>query len=420
MPKLAIFCKWSPFCSGQKREGWVPPSLPKTIIATIVDSFVAEDWKDLYDEPSPLTIMCWNTKTGAVVGQRRLPYIEKIAVLDAGRIAIVTNRPPIGGQITSDNVSESSLSIWNLHKDQIEVEMDLFDRVGAVAVSPDGTFLAAFMPSTTTIQVWQTSDWRPVRAFELEPLEDDSVSPESSFLTAIEVQKLPRNQKKNPGMQGRVVRRFDFMNRDVLAISFDERTVELDLRSSSGYVTSTIEYPSKLFSRVSHYRDTQGEIAITSVYYDSGAGESKVEMYYLVPPEKRYPPDSYLYLIKRFAGRVHQLTIVDDACVLGLVSYKTPYRWKMSYKQRFGLVNVVSGRVVMLNDLDRLRDGDNQFAAHLSPRGDAVAYWAYPYNGEPRLSIQYIDSAPLQVKGLSLPNQLARHRKLGEQKQSML
>jgi len=102
-----------------------------------------------------------------------------------------------------------------------------------------------------------------------------------------------------------------------------------------------------------------------------------------------------------------------------LVSYKTPYRWKMSYKQRFGLVNVVSGRAVMLNDLDRLRDGDNQFAAHLSPRGDAVGYWVYPYDGEPRLSIQYIDAAPLRVKGLSLPDQLARHRKLGEPKQNM-
>jgi len=33
-------------------------------------------------------------------------------------------------------------------------------------------------------------------------------------------------------------------------------------------------------------------------------------------------------------------------------------------------------------------------------------YWVYPYDGEPRLSIQYIDAAPLQVKGLSLPNQL--------------
>ncbi len=73
----------------------------------------------------------------------------------------------------------------------------------------------------------------------------------------------------------------------------------------------------------------------------------------------------------------------------------------------------------MLNDLDRLRDGDNQFAAHLSPRGDAVGYWVYPYDGEPRLSIQYIDAAPLRVKGLSLPDQLARHRKLGEPKQNM-
>jgi hypothetical protein len=221
-------------------------------------------------------------------------------------------------------------------------------------------------------------------------------------------------------MQDRDARRFDFMNRDVLAVSFDERTVELDLCSSSGHVTSTIEYPSKLLSRVSCYRDTQSEIAIASVHYDSGTGESKVEMYYLVPPEKRYPPDSYLHLTKRFAGRVHQFTIVDNACVLGLVSYETPYRWKMSYKQRFGLANVVSGRAVILNDLDRLRDGDNQFAAHLSPRGDVVAYWVYPYDGEPRLSLQYIDAAPLRVEGLSLPDQLARLRKLGEQKPSML
>jgi transcriptional regulator with XRE-family HTH domain len=368
------------------------------IIATIVDSFVAEDLKDLYDEPYHLTVMCWDTKTGAVVGQKRLPYIEKIAVLDADRVAIVTNPPLRGDQITPDNVSESSLSIWNLHKDQIEVEMELFDRVGAVAVSPYGTFLAAFMPSTSTIQVWQTSDWRAIRAFKLQPFEDDTTSPESPFLTAIEVQELLHKPKKGPRMQGRDTRRFDFMNRDVLAVSIDERTIELDLRSSSGHVTSTIEYPSKPFSRVSHYRDTQGEIAITSVHYDSGTCESSVEMYYLVPPEKRYPFDSYLHLTKRFAGRVHQFTNVDNACVLGLVSYETPYRWKMSYKQRFGLVNVVSGRAVILNDLDRLRDGDNQFAAHLSPRGDVVAYWVYPYDSEPRLSIQYIDATPCESK----------------------
>lgn len=306
------------------------------IIATIVDSFVAEDWKDLYDEPYPLTVICWNTKTGAVVGQKRLPYIEKIAVLDADCIAIVTNRPQYGCQITPDDLSESSLSVWNLRKDQIEVEMELFGRVGAVAVSPDGTFLASYMPSTTTIQVWQTSDWRPIRAFELEPFEDDASSSENPFLTAIEVQELLRKPKKGHRVQGRDTRRFDFMNKDVLAVNFDERAFELDLRSSSGHVTSTIEYLSMMFSRVSHYCDTQSEIAITSVHYDSGIAESKVEMYYLVPPEKRYPFDSYLHLTKRFAGKVHQFTIVDNACVLGLVSFETLYRWKMSYKQRFG------------------------------------------------------------------------------------
>ena len=150
----------------------------------------------MYDEPYPLTVLCWDTKTGAIIGQKRLPYIEQIAVLDADRVAIVTNRPPRGGQITPDNVSESSLSIWNFRKDQIEVEMELFDRVGAVAVSPNGTSLAAYMPSTMTIQVWQTSDWRPIRAFELKLFEEDAASSENSFLTAIEVQELLRKLKK--------------------------------------------------------------------------------------------------------------------------------------------------------------------------------------------------------------------------------
>ncbi len=149
--------------------------------------------------------------------------------------------------------------------------------------------------------------------------------------------------------------------------------------------------------------------------YDRHAGDSLVSLYYQVPKGKGYPPDSYVKWDKRFPGSVHQPVIIDDACILAWTAFDTPYRWGMFHKQRVGLLNLVSGRLAMLTDAGRLRSGDNQQCASLSTRGNAVAYWVYPYEGVPRLSIQYFDTALLQVEGVTLEDELMRERHRREQ-----
>jgi hypothetical protein len=64
----------------------------------------------------------------------------------------------------------------------------------------------------------------------------------------------------------------------------------------------------------------------------------------------------------------------------------------------------------MLGDRGRLRDGDDQIDARLSPRGDAVAYWVYPYEDSARLSIQFLDPTLLRAKGVSLIDELEKNR----------
>jgi hypothetical protein len=92
------------------------------------------------------------------------------------------------------------------------------------------------------------------------------------------------------------------------------------------------------------------------------------------------------------------------------VSYNTPYRWGRVNKRRLALVNLVSGRVVLLEDQGRGPVEDNQMAATISPGGGMVAYWTFSASGDPRLAIQHIDSRPLRRKGFSLRTELEKSR----------
>lgn len=207
--------------------------------------------------------------------------------------------------------------------------------------------------------------------------------------------------------------RFEFLKHDVLVVGFEEGLVELDIRPSSvGYATTPLG-PRSAVPCLAHMRNEQQEIAVRAIEYDyhPGAGESKVRLYYEVPQGNLYPPDAEVEVVRRFSGTVRQPTILDNECILAWVSYDTPYRWGRVYKRRAGLVNVVSGRVVMLSDQGRFRPGDNQMYARISSSGDMVAYWTFPYRGEPRLTIQHIDTAPLREKGASLETELEKSRK---------
>jgi hypothetical protein len=187
---------------------------------------------------------------------------------------------------------------------------------------------------------------------------------------------------------------------------------EFDLRDQEGSTRSPFDHPFVPWVPVLHHRDEHCEIAVLSLKHDYRFGESQIELSYLVPPTEthRYSIETSVQVVKRMAGAVFQPIILDEASILALVEYDTASAWHMAYKTRIGLCNLVSGRVVLLCDDGRLRDGDHQSAAQIAPKGDLVAYWVCPDGGPPRLVIQIIKVAPLRVEGSSLVSELAKSR----------
>ena len=176
---------------------------------------------------------------------------------------------------------------------------------------------------------------------------------------------------------------------------------------------SPFEHPFTPWAPLHHHRDEQQEIAVLSIEHTYRFRESQVELSYLVPPTEthRYSIDTSVQVVRRVPGAVLQPTILDEATILALVEYDTSYRWYMAYKTRIGVCNLVSGKVVMLSDQGRLHGGDNQIAATVSPRGDAVAYWVCPYEGIPRLTIQTLQTDVLRGQQSSLKRELEKSRK---------
>jgi len=390
------------------------------MVASIVDDSLGEGGLE-DDPPYPLTILCWEARSGKLLGQLRLPDVEMIAPLPSGHIALLTYRPAPPYERTLEREGAGELLIWDVRSGEIEQKFFLQERVQAVAASPDGQFFAVYFAATTTIQVWRATDWTPVSAFELLFLADRH-SPGDRLATAEAVRELSRERKYAPHMLTFDACRFDFLDTHTLTVGFDTGQVELDVRPATrGYVDRALlpfTYPSAPFTSLVHRRDERCEIACTKLEHQYHVGESQVEVYYLVPRRgEMHPWDSYVQLVRRFPGAVHRPVIIDDTRVLSLVSYDTPYRRGRGYKSRMGLLNLVSGRVAMLMDGGRLKGGDDQVEASLSPRGDAVAYWTQSHEGVLRLTVQFIDHAELRLKGVSLANELKLRRKIRMQEQ---
>src|SRR5262249_25061669 len=148
------------------------------------------------------------------------------------------------------------------------------------------------------------------------------------------------------------------------------------------------------------------------ISYRYEIGESNVELWYLTPRRNRSPLDTYVQITKRYAGSVYSPRIIDDSMIVALIDYQTPYPWdkRYLYRIRTAVFNLLSGRIALLGDADRLEERDTVQAAYLSPQADAIAYWICPYEGTPRLSIQYITLAPLRTEGVSLPEALEQSR----------
>lgn len=373
------------------------------VVATIVDEGEAESWDEDWEEgPYQYTLFCWDARTGALLGERGMPYVEHLALLDDARIAIATARPTQKFDDARDYVGENRLLIWNVRTHTIEQEIEPLDRTGALAVSTDGGFLAAYFPATTTIQCWRTTNWTPVLAVELETLKGDLDSIGSMYRTTDEVRKLPRKRKFDSWLSEHHATRFEFIDEHSLVIGFGRKMCEYDLLSPSAKPPFEIEHPVIPWSALTHVRDARREIAVKDLDYDHQLGESRVELWYLGWGKKSTRPDTSYHFMRRYSGVVHVPTIIDDACVLAPVEYHTAYPVGRSFKSRLGLCNIVSGRVVMLEDNGRLSDEDDQAMARISPHGDAIAYWVFPREGLPRLTIQYISDAALRVKGLTL------------------
>lgn len=374
------------------------------IMASIVDEFVEEEWWDWQEEPAPkLTVLCWDTSSGDLIGQKRIEHVEYLAVLEH-LVVLATAQPSRKIEDAREFEGTYTLQIWNPYTNEIAAHIDLPDRAGALAVSPDGMYLAAYMPTTTTIQVWLTADWSPVHAFELEPFGSDPTSIGAWVRQASETARLPRTRKWNRIMSDYRASRFEFMNSQLLVFAYGDRTIELSLNASRTGPESQIEY-TRSFSRQTHLRTDEWEIAV-NVACDFDFGESQIEFAYLIPRAGLHPFNTQVYPVKRCLGKVHQPVIIDEGCVLAWVSYDTAFPSGMIQKTRLGLCNLVTGQVVMLSDAGHLQERDDQINATLSPTGTMIAYWVYPDGGVPRLAIQYVDYAPLQRQGVSLDMEL--------------
>ena len=383
-------------------------------IASIADHLVGEDWQE--DEPYQFTVLCWDTQTGNLLGQIRRRYVTDAAPLSADRVILLRDTAHGRAFEGGHQDYESDLLVWDVPGGGIEKKITLPYRAHELAISPDGKYVAVYMEDTTTIQVWSSASWEPVCAFELDVYPLISPSPGGVVHVAREVGQLARKHKFNRNNMAYSPHSFGFLQSDVLLVDFSDLVVELEVGPASrGQAVPPIENPSFACHPVVYARDQHRRVAVLDIDHDRHAGDSLVSLYYQVPKGRGYPPDSYVQWDKRCPGEIYQPVILDDACILAWTAFNTPYRWGMFHKQRVGLLNLVTGRLAMLTDGDRLRSGDNQQGASLSPCGNAVAYWVYPVEGVPRLSIQYIDTAPLLVEGVTLVAELERESRRREE-----
>lgn len=383
------------------------------MIATFLDSAEAEGWEDWHDDPYQFTLLCWDTQSGALLAQIRLPYVECLAVLDDTRLVIAITEPENARQEDEDQEYRHELIVWNVRSNSIERKIELLERAENLAASTDSTYFAAFFPRTTTIQCWRTADWFPSHAFELETHRGDLDAPGGTYQVARLVEELPRERKITPWVGDYQASRFAFLDDHLLVFGYGSRLVEFDLRNQEGYARSPFEHPFIPWTPTHHHRDEQREIAILRIKHAYHFRESQVELAYLVPPTEthRYSIDTSVQVIKRVPGAVLKPILLDEATILALVEYDTAYHWHMAYKTRIGVCNLVSGKVVLLSDDGRLHGGDNQISARISPKGDAVAYWICPYEGIPRLTIQTLQADALRDQQRSLKRELEKSRK---------
>ena len=289
------------------------------IIASIIDAPYAEDWEELYDEPYQYMVLCWDSRSGKIIGEICLPYIEHITLLDDDHLVLVTSRPTRPVEDARDYEGENTLLVWNVRRNTLEWKIPLLDRVGAIAASLNNTYLATFFPTTTTLQVWRTSDWAPVRAFELETLKGDLSSLGSLYREAHEVHELPRERKFGRWIMDYSAKRFDFLNDHVLVFGSGDRVIEFNLHGRDDPTLANIEHPILPWGPIAHHRDRHREIAVTAIDYHHQRRESQVTLWYLQPREQRYPPDTYVQRTKYFLGAVQQPTIIDETCILSMI-----------------------------------------------------------------------------------------------------
>jgi transcriptional regulator with XRE-family HTH domain len=378
------------------------------LLASIVDSSMTDDWQE--EEPYAVTILCWDTGSGKIISQTRLPYAERIAPLDDGRVVIFTAQPLEAHEAWDYHVSYGQMLVWDTHTGAIEKKMELPYPVGNLAVSPDCAYLAAYLPTNASIQIWQTHAWDPLRAYEL-GVEPGALSPGCIVGQATDCNDLSMRRKLTyQGFEYRA-ERFEFLNPRVLVVGFSGETLEIDIQAPDGYayfqLGELVAIP-----RVAHTRDDRREITVSAMDFDPhpGGGDSKIELYYQVPKPQEHPAIREVRVTKWVSGQVHQPVILDETCILAWVVYNTPYRWGRFYTRKIGLVNLVSGRVVLLEDQGRGRAEDNQVQATISPKGGMVAYWTFLASWETRLALQHLDPAPLCRKGSSLEVELEKSR----------
>ena len=379
------------------------------IVVAILDEDLAQDAVE-QGEVYKMTIAAWETKKGRCLGQTRLAYVDTLTVLDATRVAFATWQPPHPEDDFDHPGASGKIYVWNVQTGKLKAVAKLPGRPAmnnALAASRTGTYLAAFMDRTNTIQVWETKTWSPIIAYELELL--GGGAPGWMFRRARSVSQLPNTRKLDAWGLGHQASQFAFNEQDKLVVGLNRTVTELPLSEEQLPEEGPFTHRVIPFNPLCYKQDERCEIAVMDIDYRSQPAQTYIELEYVVA---HLTVDQYVSVQLQKDGYLGQPLILNDTCILAVATYDTPYPWFQGYRRLAGVCNLVSGRLVMLRDGGRLRPGDAQTGVRLTPRGDAVVYWVgNPDKKDWRLVLQRIDPQPLIAPQWSLHQRWADEAK---------
>jgi DNA-binding XRE family transcriptional regulator len=389
------------------------------LLVTIIDGSIGEDWWD-DEEPYRFTVVAWDTSTGKKLGEFRRIDVHQVQAIDDKRVAVcIEKQKPTGidrhgksathlfhmgnpdGVLNDVFEQSTKIEIWRVDENRVEATLEIVGRVGRMAASPNSQLFAAYIEDTSAAIVYTTDSWSVLHAFEFERPDKT----QGRFSYAKNIEDLPYLRKRGASGFSFGVNRFDFRTSDVLVIGLQEKLHEFSMSNPDVWIVPNygIRHSSIQHKPLIHDRNEMREIFVSGLERIFDLNCTLAEIGYSIPGSDSW--DNSFTVDKVVMGFVHSPRILNEHAVVGLVEYRSQYPWGMINKPLIGLVNLISGHVVMLTDNGRIRDGDVQTSETFSEAGDLVAYWVLPEHGDARLSVQKVNSWALCRDNISLIKQ---------------